>query len=94
MWSNVFAITFSLVQSRVSLPWVEDHPDVFNDAAFTITAADSMDFTPPTSPYTAAPVVSRDNRGNEQYAAGKLGTMLQSNFVYGLIVDFCFCGTK
>lgn len=91
----------------MSLPWVEDHPDVFNDAAFTITAIDSMDFTPPTSPYTAVPVVSRDNRDDEQCAAGKLSTMLQSNLVYGhcrdipnsciwrsLIVNFCFCGTE
>lgn len=55
----------------MSLPWVEDHPDVFNDAAFTITASDSMDFTPPTSPYTAVPLVSHDDRDDEQCVAGK-----------------------
>ena len=91
----------------MSLPWVEEHPDVFNDAAFTITATDSMDFTPPTPPYTAVHVVSRDNREDEQCAAGELKTMLQWNRVYGhckdipssyvrrsLIVHFCFRGTE
>lgn len=63
-------------QNRVSLPWVEDHPDVFNDAAFTITATDSMDFTPPTSPYTAVPLVSHDDRDDEQCAAAKASLSL------------------
>ena len=44
---------------------------MFNDAAFTITATDSMEFTPPTSPYTAVPVVSGDKRDDEQCVAGK-----------------------
>lgn len=52
---------------------------MFNDAAFTITATDSMDFTPPTSPHTAVPVVSRDHRDDKECAAGKLSTMLQLN---------------
>ena len=56
----------------MSLPWVEEHPDVFNDAAFTITATDSLDFTPPTSPLTNVPVVSRDNGNDKQCAAGKI----------------------
>lgn len=47
-------------QSRVSLPWVEEHPDVFNDAAFTITATHSL--TPPTSPLTVLPVASHNNK--------------------------------
>ena len=59
-------------QNRVSLPWVEDHPDVFNDAAFTMTATDSLDFSPPTSPLTAVPVVSRDHRDEEQCVEGKI----------------------
>ncbi|KAL9976486.1 hypothetical protein ACROYT_G013794 [Oculina patagonica] len=63
-------------QNRVSLPWVEEHPDVFNDAAFTITATDSLDFTPPTSPLTAVPVVSRDNRDDEQCAAAEASLSL------------------
>lgn len=63
-------------QNRVSLPWVEDHPDVFNDAAFTITATDSMDFTPPTSPYTAVPLVSHVDRDDEQCAAAKASLSL------------------
>lgn len=49
-------------QSRVSLPWVAEHPDVFNDAAFTITATDSLEFSPRTSPQTGVPVMSRENR--------------------------------
>lgn len=56
----------------MSLPWVEEHPDVFNDAAFTVTAADSFDFTPPTSPLTVVPVTSRENRDERQCAAGKM----------------------
>ena len=82
--------TFFVDQNRVSLPWVEDHPDVFNDAAFTITATDSMDFTPPTSPYTAVPLVSHDDRDDEQCAAGKRSTMLQWNIVYGHCRDINF----
>ena len=49
---------------------------MFNDAAFTITATHSMDFTSPTPPYTSVPVVSRDNRDDEQCAAGKFSTVL------------------
>ena len=80
---------------------------MFNDAAFTITATDSVDFTPPTSPYTAVPVVSRDDRDDEACAAGKLSTMLLLNLVYGYFRDiplsciwrstvgnFCICGTE
>jgi len=80
---------------------------VFNDAAFTITATDSMDFTPPAPPYTAVPVVSRDNWDDKQCAAGKLKRMLQWKLVYGpckaipsscvrrsLIVNFWFRGTE
>lgn len=52
-------------QSRVSLPWVEEHPDVFNDAAFTVTATDSLDFTPPSSPLKGVPVTSHDNRDDK-----------------------------
>lgn len=63
-------------QNRVSLPWVKDHPDVFNDDAFTITATDSMDFTPPTSPHTAVPVVSRDHRDDKECAAAEASLSL------------------
>lgn len=80
---------------------------MFNDAAFTITATDSMDFTPPAAPYTSVPVVSRNNRDDQQCATGKLSTVSQWNLVYGhcrdipssciwrsLIVNFCFRGTE
>lgn len=61
-------------QNRVSLPWVEEHPDVFNDAAFTVTAAD--DFTPPTSPFTGVPFASRDVRDEQQCFAGEASLSL------------------
>lgn len=51
----------------MSLPWVEEHPDVFNDAVFTITAADSLDLTRPTSP-----VHRVDNTYDQQCAAGNM----------------------
>lgn len=63
-------------QSRVSLPWVEEHPDVFNDAAFTITATDSLDFTPPTSPQTGVPVMSRENRDEKHCVEAKASLSL------------------
>lgn len=52
------------------MPWVEEHPDVFNDAAFTVTAAD--DFTPSTSPFTGVPFASRDVRDEQQCFAGEV----------------------
>ena len=39
-------------QNRVSLPWVQEHPDVFNDPTFTVTLAKAptLSPSPPTSP--------------------------------------------
>ena len=56
----------------MSLPWVEEHPDVFNDAAFTVTATDSLDFTPPSSPLKGVLVMSRDNGDDEHGLEGKI----------------------
>ena len=40
----------------VSLPWVEDHPDVFNDLAFTHSVANTSEFSPRGCPgATASP---------------------------------------
>lgn len=60
---------------------------MFNDAAFTLTATDSMDFTPLTSPHTTVPGVSRDHRDDEECAAGKLSTMSLLNLEHGHFGD-------
>lgn len=55
-------------QNQVSLPWVEEHPDVFNDAAFTITAADKLE---PSSPITVSVPMSSDNNYDQLCCASK-----------------------
>ena len=52
----------------MSLPWVEEHPDVFNDAAFTITAADKLE---PSSPITVSVPMSSDNNYDQLCSASK-----------------------
>lgn len=70
---NIILVTVLTLnyQSRVSLPWVAEHPDVFNDAAFTITATDSLEFSPRTSPQTGVPVMSWENRDEKHCVEGK-----------------------
>ena len=74
-------------QSRVSLPWVEEHPDVFNDAAFTITATHSL--TPPTSPLTVLPVASHNNKIDQLCMEGKpISTLsVNNNIDTNLLLD-------
>lgn len=55
-------------QNQVSLPWVEEHPDVFNDAAFTITAADKLE---PSSPITVSVPMSSDNNYDQLCSASE-----------------------
>lgn len=64
-------------QNRVSLPWVEEHPDVFNDAAFTITVEDSIDFkSSPTSPWAGVPSASNANKDELQCMAAEASLSL------------------
>ena len=54
----------------MSLPWVEENPDVFNDVAFSVTTTDSIDFSLPLSPLSVVPSASKLNTDEDQCLAG------------------------
>ncbi|XP_067052132.1 serine/threonine-protein kinase Nek11-like [Acropora muricata] len=58
-------------QSQVSLPWVEENPDVFNDVAFSVTTTDSIDFSLPLSPLSVVPSASKLNTDEDQCLAAE-----------------------
>ena len=54
----------------MSLPWVEENPDVFNDVASSVTTTDSFDFSFPLSPCSVVPSASKLNTDEDQCLAG------------------------